>query len=89
MALVAERLGLKDRAQPPEIDERCEYWLYLFDLLSPSRPAGYGAPQPIPLTEVHALWQLMSPPCAPDELIGVMREMDVTFLEHANRRGGR
>lgn len=71
---------------PPEMDERCLFWLDVFDMLSPSRATGYNGAGPVPLTEMHALAQMLPLPCEPDEFISVMRAMDVIFLEYAHKR---
>jgi len=80
---------LAKKLKAPEIDERTDFWLYLFELLSPSRTADYGRALPIPLTEVKALADMMPLPCEPDELIGVIRHMDIAFLDYANGRKGK
>lgn len=88
MAVIAERLGLKDQASPPDIDERSHFWLSVYGLLSPSRPTDYGAPRPITLTEIKALRSMLPLPCTAEELIGVIQEMDVVFLDHAYSKKG-
>lgn len=74
---------------PPEEDERTAWWLGVFGLLNHSRQSGCGAPQPIALAEMAALLSMISLPCSNEEFIGVIQEMDVAFLEHANKRKGK
>lgn len=86
MRTIAEKLGLADRDEPPEIDERCDFWLDVFSTLSPSRP---NSPGPIPLSEMNALLQMVPMPCQPKELVSVIQAMDVVFLDHIRKGKGK
>lgn len=73
----------------PVIDERTDMWLYAFDLLSSSRPAGFNGPGPIPISEMRALLGMIPLPCANDEFVRVVQSMDNAYLDHVYKRRGK
>lgn len=85
MALIAERLGLKEKAAPPEIDERTDFWLYLYQIADRGRPYAMGQPLPIPPLDLIALVDRLSLAAQPDEALEVIGAMDVACLDHARK----
>lgn len=75
-------LNIED-SEPPEIDERTAFWLYVFDVLSPSRGMSDTGPRPIPVSEIKAQCEFTPLPASPDEIQAVVRAMDNEFLEYA------
>lgn len=84
--MLIRRFGDNAVGEPPEIDEYCAFWLRTYQLLSPSRPEGQSSVQPIPLTEMAALAQIINLPCDPEEYVMVMREIDLAFVDHYNSK---
>ncbi len=68
------------------MDERTEYWIELFHILSPSRPVSDAGPRYIPLTEIKALIDMVPQPAANDEVILLVRAMDSAFMDHVESR---
>lgn len=86
MRLIAEKLGLAEKAAPPEIDERTEFWLYAFSVLTRGRPAGHGIALPIPPLDALRVADRLSWPVHGEELLAVITEMDEAWLEWVNRK---
>lgn len=82
MSVIAQKLGLADKLEAPEIDDRSEYWIELFHILSPSRPVSDSGPRYIPLSEIKALIEMVPQPAANDEVVLLVRAMDGVFMEY-------
>lgn len=89
MAVIAERLGLKEKAAPPEIDERCEFWLWLYGIADRGRPYTMGSPLPLPPLDILSLIDRLALPANPDEALEVIGAMDVVCLEHISKGKGK
>lgn len=86
MRAIAEKLGMADKLQPPEQDERTDFWLYLYALAGRGRPYTYGAPLPIPPLDVLALCERLELAAQPDEVTEIIAAMDDAWLEWAGKK---
>lgn len=85
MATIAAKLGLSQKVEQPEIDDRCAQWLNLFGAASRGRPYTNGQPLALPPLDVLDLADRLSFPAQPEEALEVIGEMDNEWLEWARK----
>ncbi|MFG6139511.1 hypothetical protein [Halomonas sp. B23F22_10] len=75
-------------AEPPEYDERTEFWLSAFGTASRARPLAMGGIPPISPVTILDLRERLRWPAEPDEAVAVLCAMDDAFREMHASSGG-
>jgi hypothetical protein len=89
LATIAAKLGIADKVEKPEIDDRTAFWLNAYSLAERGRPYTNGFPLPLPPLNIIALVDALSLAAEPDEAVVVVCSMDDAWIKWRDSKQGK
>ena len=81
MATIAAKLGLAEKLERPECDDRTYFWQETYWLAARGRPHTHGIPLPLPPLDIIELVEKLQLPAEPAEAVAVISGMDDAWIK--------